>query len=180
MADNRMSEGYLVTFENCTAFSNIPAGTPVAFNTGPAPGSATQVYTLGENVAGLGETALLGYHFIGVTDEDLSAGDSPVTVWVDGVFKFPQSRSGLDANHHAGYPVWADSGQTILVGDGTGTGDLAIGSIVGWPTAAPNTACYVLVKINPGVFRWSIYSSGIAAGTSATNTEGLVWPKQGI
>jgi hypothetical protein len=178
--ENRVSEGALVTYENCTALSNIAAGTPVALVSAAAAGGGTIVTTLGETVAGMSSTALLGYHFIGVLDEAISANQTDITVWTKGVFQFDTSTSSLDANFVIGNPVWADSGTTVLVGAGTGTGDLAIGTIVGFNTgAAAATGLDVLVKINPGVYRWGIWNEGIAAATSASAPESLCWPKQG-
>ena len=71
MAENRKSEGLLVTLQFCTAISAIPAGTPLALKTG-----TNNIYTLGLSVTGLTNTANLGGQFIGISDADISAGES--------------------------------------------------------------------------------------------------------
>lgn len=187
MAWNRISEGALVTFEDCSALSNIPAGTLVGL-AGQISGGVgiTQVGTLGDTVAGISATAWgLGMHFIGVTDEALSAGDSPVTVWTQGVFKLQIASGSIDASMFAGHPVWAHSGNSILIDEaGNGTADAPIGTIVGFPTGTLSTGGagqlnYVFVKIRPAAYRWTIYNSSLTAATSATAPEALCWPVQG-
>jgi hypothetical protein len=179
--ENRIGDGILLTFESCTAFSNIPAGTPVAIGTGLATGHS--IYTLGNAVAGMGETGanVGGAHFIGITDKDYSAGESPVSVWTEGVFRMYTSSSTVKANLQIGFPVWQLSGTRVVLGvpPATHTGDVPIGTLVGICGASGNTTGrYVEVLIRPGAYRWTIYGSGILAASSATSPEGLCWPSQ--
>ena len=188
MAENRRSDGVLTTFENCTAISNIPAGTPVAIRNQTS-GYAADICTLGHDVAALTASDLCGYSFIGVLDEDVSAGECPVTVWTEGVFRFQFASSVATAQCHPGAPVFAESGQTVNIHAGGPTGDVAIGSMVNlmWSAGAvvPGMGAavtgtrhtgkpYVDVRIKPGVFRWGTV---IAAATASASPWG-VWPKR--
>ncbi len=184
MAWNKISEGSKVTWEGCTALSNIPAGTPLGL-AGAVSGGAlvTQIGTLGSTVAGMSATNYLGNAFIGVADYDISANDSPVTVDTEGVFKFLVSSASIDASLFIGHPVWADSGQTVIIDEvGNATGDVSIGTIVGFSTATFTTgntsALYCFVKIKPAVYRWTIFNSGMAQAQSATAPQALCWPLQ--
>ena len=179
--ETRYSEGNLVTFEDCTAYSNIAAGNMVCIGTAAAAGGGTNIFTMGHGVAGLSATALLGYHFIGITDKSYSAGESPVTVHTEGVFKLTTSSGNLTANMVIGYPVFSsDDGSSVTVGVAVATGDVAIGSLVGFcGSGTLATGAYVNVMIRPGAFRWTIQQDAITAATSATAPEALCYPKQG-
>lgn len=184
MAENRIGEGVLVTFENCTAYSNIAAGTPVAIISAAAAGGGTQITTLGDNVAGFSSTAEgMGYHFIGILDENVSAGDSPVTVWTEGVFRLHTSTGSVKGNVQIGFPVFGNSGNVVSLGvpGSATTGEPPIGTLVGLHGCSGTTtgSSVVSVRIKPAIYRWTIYNSGIAANTSATAPEALCWPKQG-
>jgi len=157
----------LVTLINSTAASNIAAGTPLAIGTG---GGA--IYTLGDNVVNFSATALMGYHFIGIADQNYSAGDCPVTVWTKGVFRLQTTADGNSAtNCHAGQAVFASSGSVVRVGAAATTGDMAIGSIVSRPLSGSNTWCDV--KINPSMFRWSVFAG---AGPTASANPVFAFP----
>ena len=159
MAEQRKSEGRLVTLENVTAASNITAGQMVAV-------SGTLLYTLSSATNGFGDTATQGYHFVGILDESVSAGQSPITVWTEGVFLLPLNSAATSGNINIGQPVWAISG-TNQVGTPGSNGDMSVGSLVGiqggtWQNTA---AGRVYVKIRPGGFNWTIAAT---AGLSAT------------
>jgi hypothetical protein len=146
--ENRRSEGRLVTLTFCTAASNIPAGTPLAC------GSATSVvYTLGLDTTGFGMTAGQGHYFIGIADEDISANQSPINVWVEGVFELTASSAWTTA--YIGDAVFADSGKICLQAAVT-TGDAPIGSYI--PAGAgERSGGTILVAIKPMVWRWNTY-----------------------
>lgn len=170
----RLSEGKLLCLDKCTAASNIPAGTPVGFL------SATRtIYTLGAATTGLDNTALMGYHFIGITDKNYSANECPVSVWTEGVFNMVLSSDTVSADCEAGWPVFANSGIVINAGTGN-TSDAAIGTLLSRPaevTAAGGVQ--VKVKINPAVYRWTTYLGAPGpGGTYATGTQAspLCWP----
>lgn len=180
MSEVRYSEGNLVTFENCTAASNIAEGTMVAVNTSPAAQGSTTIFSLSDNTVGFTSTALMGYHFIGVLDESVSAGQSPITVHTEGVFKMFTNSGTLTANMVVGYPVFASDPGTVAVGVADSTGDVALGTIVGLcGSGTLATGAYVEVMIRPGAYRWTIWQQGITAATSATAPEALCFPKQG-
>jgi len=180
MSEVRYSEGNLVTFEDCTAYSNISAGEMVCLGTAAAAGGGTNIFTLGHAVAGLSASALLGYHFIGVLDEDISAGQSPVTVHTNGIFKMVTSSGNLTANMVIGYPAYAGSGNIVTIGVGHATGDVPIGSLVGLcGSGTLATGAYVDIMIRPGAYRWTIWQQAITAATSATSPDALCYPKQG-
>ena len=142
MSENYRSEGRIVTLENATAASNIAAGTPVAIAT-----AANSVYTLGRTVTGFSGTGQsMGSRFIGVLDEAVSAGQSPINVIAQGVFQFTMSSAITTA--YIGIPVFGDSGQVVEV-VGSLTGTLSIGTIVGVPTGELSGQV-VQVRIHPG------------------------------
>ena len=151
MGETRTSEGKLVTLEFCTALSNIAAGTPVALITG-----TTTIGTLGLTVAGVSATAPLGHQFVGVLDESVSAGQTPITVWTEGVFKFTMSSAATLASIQPGWPVAADSGTVVTTP--VVTGDQTIGTLVtqyaGWAATGSRT---VEVAISPSMWRWDRY-----------------------
>jgi predicted RecA/RadA family phage recombinase len=157
MAENRKSEGKLVTVF-LTAASNIDAGSMVGV-------SGLLAYNLSSATVGLGNTATLGYNFIGIADDDITAGRCPINVWVEGVFTLALSSASTSGLLTPGNPVWAGSGagsgaMVILPGN---TGDVCVGSLV---NARQNTAVgFVDVKINPARWRWSVLNNG---GTTAT------------
>ena len=152
--ENLISEGKLVTLDGCTAASNIAAGRMVAVDTG-----ASMLYTFTSEVAGLtGTGGAHGMRFIGVLDDDVSAGQCPVTVWTEGVFEFTL-QSGITTAALIGRPVWgAVSGTGNLVTTlGTTTGSYPIGSVVGLTNGTSGQT--VRVKIMPGAFRWGSWNS---------------------
>jgi len=171
----KVSEGKLLTFDTCTAASNIPAGTPVGYL------SATRtIYTLGDDTTGLDNTALMGYHFIGITDKDYSAIECPVSVWTEGVFNLTLSRSGVTSgNMEPGLPVFADSGMTVNVGTGN-TSDAAIGTLIDRPAEATgHGGINIKVRINPAVYRWTTWVGVAGPGgayVTATQASPLCWP----
>ena len=160
--ENRLSEGSIVTLE-CTAASNIVAGRMVAVNTG-----ASMVYSFVHTTVGLSGTAgAMGMRFVGVTDDDVSAGQCPITVWTEGVFEFTL-HSAISTAALIGRPVWgAVSGAGNLVTTlGPNTGSLPIGSVVGLTNGTSGQT--VNVKIKPGAFRWGAWNS--VTGTENGNT----------
>lgn len=168
LLSNNNSDG-LLTLTDCTAASNIPAGTPVALLTG-----STMIYTLGQTVAGFSCTALLGHHFIGITDEDYSAGDSPVTIWTNGVFKM-YTASGCSATNTTNtlvQAVFAKSGRYVQIGHATTTGDAAIGTLI--QPAASGSSSWCGVKINPAMWRRMKYMPN---STTATSYAAFGFPK---
>jgi len=171
MAENRISEGELVTIDHATAASNIAAGRFVAIDTG-----SNQIYSCDHESVGFSGSALAGARCLGVLDEDVSAGQCPITVWTKGVFKFRiNSGSTFSATAMIGHPVFASvSGGGFRV-DHTGTtGDVSLGTVVGLPVGTTEpSGSYVRVKINPGAFRWGVY--GVQTATVAMYF-GNVWP----
>ena len=152
--ENLISEGKLVTLENCTAASNISAGRMVGVATG-----ASMVYTFANETTGMESTGgAHGMRFIGILDDDVSAGQCPVTVWTEGVFDL-QLQSAISTAALIGRPVWgAVSGTGNLVTTlGTTTGSYPIGSVVGLTNGTSGE--YVRVKIKPGAFRWGSWNS---------------------
>lgn len=168
LRSNNNSDG-LLTLTECTAASNIPAGTPVGFLT-----ASTTIFTLGDSTTGFSCTALMGHHFIGITDEDYSANQSPVTVWTKGVFKMYTLAgcSATNTTNHFGGAVFADSGRVAQVGHATTTGDAAIGTLV--IPAASGSASWFGVKINPAVWRRMKYMPN---STTATSYAAFGFPK---
>jgi len=81
MSENLRSEGKIVLLENVTAASNMIAGTLVG-------ASGTLIYSLTSGTTGFAATATLNYGFIGILDDDISAGDAPISVITEGVFEF--------------------------------------------------------------------------------------------
>lgn len=154
MAEQRISEGLLVTLK-LTAASNMSAGDMVGV-------SGHTVYSLSS--ATVNNTATLGYNFAGILDEDISAGQSPITVWTKGVFKLPIASGVTDANLMPGYPVWCDgSGHVTTPG---AEGDYAIGTLVAMSNqtwgGSGGAVVYAHVRIRPG-----LYESTIAATLAA-------------
>ena len=116
--------------------------------------------------------SIMGYHFVGITDENYSAGDCPVTVWTKGVFRLQSTVDENSAtNLHAGHPVFADSGMVVNIGRASVTGDIAIGSIVSRPISGTST--WLDVKINPAMFRWSVFAG---AGPTASANPVFAFP----
>ena len=164
MASNYRGDGNLITLTNCTAFSALNAGVLVCLCTTGS--NANNLYTLGNAVAGQSATALMGYQFVGVLDQDIAAGAANPTVRTNGVFVLTLSSGSVSGDIIPGAPVWADSGN-IVVTPAANTGDAAIGSIVGMATWGV-TGADVDVKINPviGNARYTIYCPSIT-GTQA-------------
>jgi predicted RecA/RadA family phage recombinase len=159
MSETRLSEGKLVTLEAVTAASNIAAGAMVGV-------SGTLLYTLSS--ATINVTATLGYSFVGILDEDISAGQSPVTVWAEGIFMLPVASGAADANLMPGYPVWSDgSGYVTTAGP---EGDAAVGTIVGMSNATYGStggaAIYAYVRIRPMAFNWTIAATAALSATA--------------
>lgn len=159
MAEQRKSEGALVTLENVTAASNIAAGSMVGV-------SGTLLYSLSSATINL--TATLGYAFVGILDESISAGQSPITIWTEGVFAIQIASGATDANLFPGQPVWSDgSGYVTTPG---AEGDAAVGTIVGISnatfggTGAADIRAYV--KIRPMGFNWTIAATSALSSTA--------------
>jgi len=154
----RKSEGKLVTFENVTAASNIVAGAMVAF-------SGTQVYTMSSGTTGYGETGTF-YNFIGVLDEAVTAGQSPITVWTEGVFQFDLASASVSGNLNPGMPVWAtDSGtHGREVGTVGVNGTHSVGTLVGMGTWGSTASTPVQVKINTQI--WTIAATSALSATA--------------
>ena len=156
MAENRISEGRLVTLEGATAASNIVAGTMVGLNTG-----SNSIYSYSRETAGFSGTAgAFGMRFIGILDEDVSAGQCPVTVWTEGVFRLRFQLGNSGAAAFVGRPVFAcSSGGGLLVSTNSGgaagnpTGTNPIGTVVAWGVSG-TAGDWLDVKINPGAFLW--------------------------
>ncbi len=166
MSENRRSEGRLVTLQFCTAASNIPAGTPLAVM------SATSlIYTLGLSTTGFGATAGIGSYFAGISDEDLSAGDSPVTLWVEGVFELTAASAWSTA--YVGDAVMPDSGRVCVVVGVTGTPP--IGSYIPAGTGE-RSGTTILVKIKPAIWEWDTYGLANISGTGGSH-DGKVFPR---
>ena len=143
MPETKKSEGLLVTL-NATAASNMAAGDMAGL-------SGTLVYSVSS--ATLALTAVIGHSFIGILDRDVSAGDSPIYVWTQGVFDIPLASGARSANLYPGFPVWCD-GSGYVTTPGL-NGDAAIGTMVNvrgasWGSTGANA--YVSVKINPMIF----------------------------
>lgn len=180
MSETKYSDGVLVTFENCTAISNIAAGELLAISTAPAAGGGTQISSFSVNTAGFSSTALMGYHFIGISDKSYSANESPVTVLTEGVFEMVTSSGNLTANMVIGYPVFGSDPSCVTIGVGNATGDVPIGSLVGLcGSGTLATGARVQVMIRPGAYRWTIQQDDITTTISATSPEALCYPKQG-
>lgn len=173
MAENRMSEGELVTLVGATAASNIAAGCMVGIATG---GNA--VFSLDRESVGLTNSARAGGTFIGVLDETVVEGQSPITVWTQGVFKFRlNSETTMTGSAAIGKPVFAQtSGGGALV-DYTGTtGDQAVGTVVGYDLGIEISCGYVRIKISPASFNWGCFGIAQAGASSGTGYEGHVYP----
>lgn len=155
MSENLRSEGIRVTLENVTAASNIAAGQLVGV-------SGHTVYTLDSGTTGLGNTATLGYRFIGILDDAVSGGESPVTVITDGVFELQLSSGAISGNLYCGLPVGWESGRVHTPG---AQGDASIGTLVGMSTWGSTAVGYVQVKIRPMALNMTIFA---AAALSAT------------
>lgn len=166
MAETRRSEGTLVTLQFCTAASNIPAGTPLA-----CASASNTIYTLGLSTTGLGMTAGLGSYFIGIADQDLSANQSPVTVWVAGVFELTASSAWTTA--YVGDAVGADSGRVCT--NAYIVGNPPIGSYIPAGTGERSGAT-IHVKINPAVWRWTTVGAVTISGTAVY--QGTAFPRQ--
>jgi len=160
--NNYISEGKLVVFENATAYSNIAAGRMVAIDSG-----ANNITTLDCGTAGFSGTGnMLGARFIGVLDDNVSANQSPIAVWTEGVFQF-YLEAGITTAALIGRPAFAGSGggganvNTLAIGTNP-TGQHPIGTFVGvstMTTTAPaatigSSGTFCRVKITPGAFRW--------------------------
>ena len=168
--NNYISEGKLVVFENATAYSNIAAGRMVAIDSG-----ANNITSFDTETAGFtGTGAMLGARFIGVLDDNVSANQSPVAVWTEGVFEFMIDTS-ITTLAFIGRPAFAarsGGGRYISTNAaGAATGQLPIGTFVGISTRTLTGPAAIMgtsgtwshVKINPGAFRWG--ARAIATGS---------------
>ena len=162
MSENRRSEGILVTLTNVTAASNLNGGDPIAVLTG-----TNQIFTLGLSTTGFSCTALAGFHFLGILDQDVSAGEQSIPVWTEGVFELVFSSALTTA--YIGTPVFPDSG--TVVSDGT-TGQGSVGTVVGLRTVGEQSGQRADVKINPLAYRFDRY---VPANT-ASAVFGVSWP----
>ena len=161
MSENRKSEGLLLTLENVTAASNIAAGKLVAI-------SGHTIYTLDSASTGFGNTGTMNYNFIGILDESISAGQSPITVWTEGVFQLPIDTAATSGNLYAGFPVaWGTSGVTTPGVEG----DASIGTIVGMETfgntggGSVKESGVALIYIRPMALNWTIFATAALSAT---------------
>jgi hypothetical protein len=170
--DYRLGDGKLLTFDQCTAASNIEGGMAATRN----------IYTLGVTTTGLSTSGvgvspqIPGYSFIGITDKSYSAGECPVSVWTEGVFKFMCVSGQESADVAIGWPVYADSGLMVSVGTGN-TSDASIGTLVNRPAETTGSAV-IFVRIAPAVYRWTRWVGcyvGVAYAT-ATQAVPFAWP----
>jgi len=163
--EQRKSEGRLVTLENVTAASNIVAGAMVAM-------SGTLVYTMSSGTTGYNETATF-YNFIGVLDEAVSAGQSPITVWTEGVFSFDLATAAVSGNLYPGQPVWCtDSGtHGREVGTAGVDGTMCVGSLVSMATWGSTASTPVQVKINTNI--WTIAAAAASITATAATAGGF-------
>ena len=156
MSETKIQEGMLLTLK-VTAASNMSAGDMVGI-------SGTIAYSLGS--ATINNTAVLGYTFAGILDEDISAAQCPINVWTQGIFRMKLASGATDANIIPGNPVWTDgSGYVTTPGP---DGDAAIGVLVGvqnaaWSTTGGGVTKRVYVKISPMQYKWSIAMAGVSA-----------------
>lgn len=161
MPENRRGEGRLVVLENCTAASNIVGGTMIAVGSG-----ANQALSFSSETTGLTSTGGgMGVRFVGILDDDVSAGQCPIAVWTDGIFEL-QLASSITTAALIGRPVYACiSGGGLLVQTlGAVTGTIPVGTVVG--LAAGTSGQYVRVKITPGAYNWGIFGRVDAIATS--------------
>ena len=166
MPENKRSEGMLVTLEGAWAASNIVAGTPVQ-----GASATNAIYTLGDNTTGAG-TGHNAERFLGILDEDVSASQTPITVWTKGVVRMILNADMSATDIHNGNPVFANSGLIVNSRKALKTGYAAIGTIVGRISATVSSGGYINVKINPGSYRW-MYS--IPADLTASCMPSLSW-----
>ena len=159
MSETMKHEGMLLTLK-VTAASNMSAGDMVGI-------SGTLAYSLGS--ATIDNTAVLGYAFAGILDEDISAGQCPINVFTEGVFKMKLASGATDANILPGWPVWTDgSGYVTTPGP---NGDACIGTLVGiqtgtWSATGGGVAKNVFVKIAPIMYKWSVASPASLTATA--------------
>lgn len=170
MSENLVSEGRLLTLEGATAFSNIAAGRLVVVATG-----INSIFSGDREAASNSSTAMIGGACLGILDEAVSAGQEPITVWTEGVFRLQlASSSTLSATAMIGKPVYiVNSGGGALVDTTAVTGDYPVGTIVGIPDGLEPSGKFVNVKITPGAFRWGVF--GVQTATQANNF-GHVFP----
>jgi hypothetical protein len=160
MADNRLSEGRMISLAGATAASSIVAGTLVATNTG-----GNSIYSYCKETVGLSGTGgAIGIRFIGILDDNVSAGQNPVNVWVEGVFALQFASSISTA--YIGQPVYSCiSGAGMLISNSGTTGEIPLGTIVGLGRGELSGQ-YVHVKITPGAFNWGCFGRVDAIATA--------------
>jgi len=156
-----------------SAASNIDAGTMVAVLSGTAAGAVNKLFTLGDATTGFGNTGILGHSFIGVLEKSVSANESPITVFTEGVYRFLTDADWSSTANNIGHAVGISSGKTIVGYAGVETGEAFIGTLVK-PAPAPLSAQYVDVKIKPAVWRWTVHAP---ADSTASASRALSWPK---
>jgi hypothetical protein len=116
-------------------------------------------------------TGGIGGYFIGICDQDLSAGQSPVSVWVEGVFELTGSSGWTTA--YVGEAVMPDSGKVVNIG-AILSGNAPMGSYIPAGTGE-RSGRTVLVNISPVVWRWSTYNVTTTLGDSGV--QGDVYPR---
>jgi hypothetical protein len=117
-------------------------------------------------------TAGLGHHFIGITDEDVSAGQCPINVWIEGVFELTASSAWTTA--YVGHPVFPDSGKVcIQQAAAVSTGDAPIGSYIPFRSGEVSGRT-ILVRINPMVWRHNTFGH---LADSASGIQGGAFPR---
>jgi len=167
MAENRINAGRLVLLEGATAFSNIAAGMMVATCS-----DTNAIYSYSRETTGLTTGGSMGVRFLGVLDQDVSAGQITFPIWTEGVFRF-QLEPLSTAVVTVGTPVFvatSGGGQMVIAGSGPAaplvSGTLALGTVVslGGSGTAGN---WLDVKINPGAFLWG--GAAMAASTGHGN-----------
>ena len=160
MAENMIGGGALVTLEGATCASNIAAGSMVGVNT-----AANTIFSYSRETAGFSGTAgAFGMRFIGVLDDDVSAGQVSPAVWTEGVFRFRFQLGNSGGAALVGRPVYAaSSGGGTLVSSFSGgaagnpTGTWPVGTVVQYGVSG-TAGDYIHVKINPGAFLWGGYA----------------------
>ena len=155
MAENMIGGGALVTLEGATCASNIVAGTMVGVNT-----AANSIFSYCRETTGFSGTGgAFGMRFVGVLDDNVSAGQVSPAVWTEGIFRF-QLQAGNSGAVLVGRPVYAaSSGAGLLVSANSGgaasvpTGTWPVGTVVQYGVSG-TAGDYLHVKINPGAYFW--------------------------
>ena|SRR3990167_394884 len=168
MAENRISGGRLITLEGCTAFSNIAAGTLLAVNT-----ASNGVYSFCRETTGLNTAGSFGMRFLGVLDDDISAGQVCFNVWTEGIFRVRLQLANT-ASVTVGQPVFpglsgaglgvvANTGGTAAGGVLNVTGTQSIGTVVG-RSASGTAGEWIDIVIKPNALLWGPYAMAATTG----------------